>query len=370
MNMPAGACPNLAASGVGRHVARWGRALAWLGLVWAVALSMLACQPAPPAEPWRMAISPWLGYEPLVLAQENGTLPPAVRVVELTSNTESKRAFRNGLVELAALTLDEALRLADEGVALHIVAVLSDSAGADAVLAQPDVAARLAVARSPNQATDRPPLRIGLERTALGELMLAHWLARQGLRQADVQPIHLEAVEHEDALLARTVDLLITFEPMKTRLEQRGAVNVLNTRDLPGAVVDVLVARPGLDPERLAALLLAWDQAQQRLSTAAVPPWMAAAVDLSPDEYHQMLQGLRFLSLTEMLQRLQPVPGRTDAEAAPLAHSGQTMSTLLQHMALLRQPPDWPHLLNPEPLALALQTVQARGASQPVKGPP
>lgn len=345
-----------------------GRVWVW----WCAGLAawlLVACQPAP-AEPWRMAINPWVGYEPLVLAQENGTLPPAMRVVELASNTESKRAFRNGLVEVAALTLDEALRLADEGVALHIVAVLSDSAGADAVLAQPDVAARLAVARSPNQATDRPPLRIGLERTALGELMLAHWLAKQGLRQADVHPIHLEAAEHEHALTARSVDLLVTFEPMKTRLEQRGAVNVLNTRDLPGVVVDVLVARPGLDPERLAALLLAWDQAQQHLSTAAVPPWMAAAVDLSPDEYHQTLQGLRFLSLTDMLQRLQAVPGPTGAETAPLARSGQTMSTLLQHMALLSQPPDWPRLLNPAPLALALQTAQARGAAQPVKGPP
>lgn len=374
MNMPAGACPNLAASGVGRHVARWGRALAWLGLVWAVALSMLACQPAPPTEPWRIAISPWLGYEPLVLAQETDTLPPAMRVVELTSNTESKRAFRNGLVEVAALTLDEALRLADEGVALHIVAVLSDSAGADAVLAQPDVAARLAVARSPDQATDQPPLRIGLERTALGEFILAYWLDRQGLRPAGVQPIHLEAVEHENALSARTVDVLITFEPMKTRLEQRGVVNVFDTRELPGAVVDVLVARPGLDPERQAALLQAWDRAQRRLSTAAAPPWMAAAVDLSPGDYQQALQGLRFLPLTQMLQRLQPTPGRNGAEAAPLAQNGQTMGTLLQHMALIRQPPDWSRLLNPEPLALALQTARASpsaGASPPEKkGPP
>ena len=88
-----------------------------------------------------------MGYEPLVLAQETGTLPPAMRVVELASNTETKRAFRNGLIELAALTLDEALRLADEGEALHIVAVLSDSAGADAVLARADVAARNAPPR-------------------------------------------------------------------------------------------------------------------------------------------------------------------------------------------------------------------------------
>jgi NitT/TauT family transport system substrate-binding protein len=373
MNMPAGASPNLAASGVGRCVARWGRAWAWLGLVWALALSTLACQPAPPAEPWRIAISPWLGYEPLVLAQETDTLPPAMRVVELTSNTESQRAFRNGLVELAALTLDESLRLADEGVALHIVAVLSDSAGADAVLAPPDVAARLAVARSPNQATDRPPLRIGLERTALGEFLLAHWLDKQGLALADVQPTHLDAAEHENALTARTVDVLITFEPMKTRLERRGAVSVFDTRELPGAVVDVLVARPGLDPARLAALLLAWDGARQRLSNSAAPPWMALALDLSAGDYQQALQGLRFLSLADMQQRLQPEPGHTGSDTAALARSGQAISANLQTWTLIRQAPDWPRLINPKPLALALQSPwqgASVGATEAPKGPP
>ena len=118
---------------------------------------LAGCGPASPPAPWRIAVNPWVGYEPLVLAQETGTLPPAMRVVELASNTETKRAFRNGLIELAALTLDEALRLADEGEALHIVAVLSDSAGADAVLVRADVAARLKrPATAPPAATPAP----------------------------------------------------------------------------------------------------------------------------------------------------------------------------------------------------------------------
>ena len=58
---------------------------------------LAGCGPASPPAPWRIAVNPWVGYEPLVLAQETGTLPPAMRVVELASNTETKRAFRNGL---------------------------------------------------------------------------------------------------------------------------------------------------------------------------------------------------------------------------------------------------------------------------------
>ena len=341
-------------------LARWpgglGRVLLCMATAW-----LVGCGPASPPVPWRIAVNPWVGYEPLVLAQETGTLPPAMRVVELASNTESKRAFRNGLIEVAALTLDEALRLADEGEALHIVAVLSDSAGADAVLARADVATRLKQqAAAPPTAAQR--LRIGLERTALGELMLAHWLARQHLTLADVQPVHIEAADHEAALSNREVDVLVTFEPMKTRLEQRGAVNLLDTRFLPGEVVDVLVARPGLDPQRLATLLQAWDSARQRLVDASAPPeWLAAGLDLTSTQYLQTLNGLRFLPLAEMSVRLQPVSIQGKPATAPLARNSQHTVATLQRLGLLRQPPDWARLLDAGPLAQAL-------ANQPPAG--
>lgn len=223
----------------------------WLCTV-LVALSALwlgACNPASLPTPWRIAVNPWMGCEPWVFAQEMGTLPQAMRVVELASSTETKRAFRNGLIEVAALTWDEALRLADEGEALHIVAVLSESTGAD----------------------------------------------------------------------------------------------------------NVLVARPDLDISRLAALLLAWDHARQQLTSASgAPPWMAAGIGLTPSQYQQTLNGLRFLSLADMLQRLQPTQARSGSTSALPAQGGQARGAVLQRQGLIRQPPDWGHLLNPEALTLAL----------------
>ncbi|MDP2418003.1 MAG: hypothetical protein U1D25_03575 [Hydrogenophaga sp.] len=244
----------------------------WLGtvLVFLSAMWLAACNPTPPAPPWHIAVHPWVGYEPLVLAQEMGTLPPAMRVVELASSNETLRAFRNGLIEVAALTLDEALRLADEGEALHIVAALSDSAGADAVLSR----------------------------------------------------------------------------------------------------VDVMVARPGIDGQRLAALLLAWDSAHQQLThVSASQTWLAAGVDLTPAQYQQSLEVLRFLTLPEMHHRLQPTPSTAGPAEAPLAQSGRAMGGVLQSLGLIRQPPDWPSLLNPIPLAMAL-ALQPPSAAALSENPP
>lgn len=106
---------------------------AWLALLLAL-LALAGCS-EPSALPLRVGLNPWVGYDPLVLARERRLLDPAqVRVVELLSNTETQRALRNGQIDGAAMTLDEALRLADEGVALKIVAVLDISSGAGAVL--------------------------------------------------------------------------------------------------------------------------------------------------------------------------------------------------------------------------------------------
>ena len=190
--------------------------------------------------------------------------------------------------------------------------------------------------------------------------MLAHWLEHSRLSLADVQPIHIEAADHEAALSSREVDVLVTFDPMKTRLEQSGAVNLLDTRSLPGEVVDVLVARPGLDASRLAALLHAWSSARQRLVDASAPPeWLAAGLDLTLTQYLQTLDGLRFLPLAEMRTRLQPTPD--GAATAPLARDSQHTVATLQRLGLLRQPPDWVRLLDAEPLVQAL-------ASQPPAG--
>ena len=194
--------------------------------------------------------------------------------------------------------------------------------------------------------------------------MLAQWLEHSRLSLADVLPVHIEAADHEAALSSREVDVLVTFEPMKTRLEQRGAVNLLDTRSMPGEVVDVLVARPGLDASRLAALLLAWDSARQRLVDASAPPeWLAAGLDLTSTQYLQTLDGLRFLPLADMRARLQPVAIPGEPATAPLARNSQHTVATLQRLGLLRQPPDWARLLDAEPLVQALASQPPAGSS-------
>lgn len=98
-------------------------------------LWIASCSESPP-EPLRIVSSPWPGYEPLYLARDLGYFGNnRVNLFELPSADINMESFRNGSIDLATLTLDEAIELLRDGIKLRILLVMDFSNGADAVLA-------------------------------------------------------------------------------------------------------------------------------------------------------------------------------------------------------------------------------------------
>jgi len=304
-----------------------------------VLILLVGCQDSPPP-PLRVGINPWVGYDPLVLAREQALVDAKqLQIIELHSNTESTRALRNGLLDAAALTLDEALRLADTGMALKIVAVLDASNGADAVLAGPDIASL----------TDLKGKRIALEKTALGALMLDRLLKAGGLNHDQVETLHVEAAIHADVLANGSADVVITFEPMKSRLLNLGFHSLLDSSQMPGEVVDVLVVQANIAPQRTAYLLQAWEHGLQALQanperSAAL---LAVGTDLSREEYLDTLKGLYFVSLQDSARLLA-------GPQAAFIHNSVPLVDTLQQLGLLQKAPDWNALLDNRAALLAL----------------
>lgn len=279
----------------------------------------------PPEPPTRVLVNPWVGYDPLVLARERGLLDAGiVKVVELMSSTESQRALRNGLAEAAALTLDEALRLADGGMALRIVAMLSDFNCNHAVLARPEI-------RNPAQLKGR---RIALEETAHGALVLDRLLAAGGLTRADVTLLHAEAAMHAAMLISGRADAVITFEPMKSQLTGKGFRVVFQGLGMPYDFVDVLVARADLPEARIAALRAAWEAGRRalRADPQGAAALLAPGAELDPEAYLAILDGLRFLTPADNAARL---------KAAALERDAGALARDLLARGLLRRLPDW-----------------------------
>ncbi|HDP88855.1 MAG TPA: hypothetical protein ENN42_02715 [Thioalkalivibrio sp.] len=248
-----------------------------------------------PEPPLRVATSQWVGYQPLHLAQGHAFLPPdRFRFTDFGSNTESLRAFRNGNVEVAALTLDEVLLLSDADHDARVILVMDYSEGADAIVARPGIA----------RVADLRGKRVGVESTAATAYLLARALEIGGLTTADVTLVPLHAARQERAFRRGEVDALATFEPLRTRLLELGAREIFSSRQMPGEIVDVLVTRSRVieeRPEALSELLQGWFAAighLRRHPRDAVAA-MAPRTELSTDGFLQAIAGIHFPSHAE-----------------------------------------------------------------------
>ena len=124
----------------------------------------------------------WPGYEPLYLAREQSLFSEQdVELIELSSSTGVIRAMKNGSLQAAALTLDEAISLLVSGVDIEIVAVLDVSQGADMVIAQEPL----------SSLNDRKGKRVGVDTGTVGAGMLVGCLELAGIsaNEAEVFPV-------------------------------------------------------------------------------------------------------------------------------------------------------------------------------------
>lgn len=240
----------------------------------------------------RVGASIWPGYEPLYLAESYGIFDRrVVKLIDFSSNVDVMRAYRNGVIDVAALTADEALLIAQTEPSRHrIVLVMDYSNGADAIVARGEFAAM----------TDLRGRTIGAEANALGALMLSRALTLSGMSMRDIKFVPLALDDQESAFLNGEVDAVVTFEPRRTRLLARGAREVFSSKAIPGEVIDVLIARKSLllarrpQFEHLAA---AWFAAVEKIAVEPAQAAQRAAVHqgVSPEEFLNSLSGLQLL---------------------------------------------------------------------------
>lgn len=307
---------------------------AFVAAAFGIAMMFLAgCSEAPPL-PLSVGVSPWIGNDPFVFAYERRYVDRSrVKVVELASSSQALRTLDNGLLDAAALTLDEALRLADKGAAIRIVAVLAMSHGADAV-----------VARSPiTRPAQLKGKRIGIEDGSAGRLVLARMMETSPLRSNDVLLLRLEASQQEDALRDGWVDAIVTFEPMKSRLQGDGYQVIFDSSAMPGEIIDVLVVRADVLEHRLGDvvdLLAGWQRGVTALhmTPEAFADLLAPSISLTPAQYRAALDGLTFVTLEQSTELLSGQP-------APFVARHTGLAKLMVDLEMIDGPPDWRTLI-------------------------
>lgn len=254
-------------------------------LTLALILSLLGCSDQ--TDTLRIGANRWLGYGPLYLADDlHWMTPSGYRLVEYPHTTGVLRGYRNGLLDAALLTLDEALILQSSGQPVQILLVADVSAGADVLFANAHI----------QQLAQLRGQRIGVENSALGAFFLSRILDLAKLQAREISAIDMPVNEHLNALRTGQIDAAINFASASASFAPLGVHPLLDSRALPNEIIDVLV----INPQRVSAqqakrLRELWFTSQEQWfeQRQDIDPRLSRRLGLNGDELAQTLAGLQ-----------------------------------------------------------------------------
>jgi NitT/TauT family transport system substrate-binding protein len=180
-----------------------------------------------------VAIHPWVGYETLYIARDFNWLPTGILISDHVILEESMAALQSGKADAACLTLDEMLRARATGLPLSAALVFDISAGADRVLARPEI----------KTLADLANKRIGLDSGTAAALVFAKVLETAGLAPSEVTQVDLPPAKQIEGWRGNEVDAVITYEPIASALMHEGAQNLYDSRQMPNTIINVLAVR-------------------------------------------------------------------------------------------------------------------------------
>ncbi|GET44023.1 ABC-type nitrate/sulfonate/bicarbonate transporter protein [Microseira wollei NIES-4236] len=296
--------------------------------------ALVSCVQEPPP-PLRIGTNVWPGYETLYLARSLGYYDNTpIRLVDYPSGTEEVRAYRNGEIEAAGISLDQALVLAATNPDVRIVTVMDFSAGGDAILGKPNI-------------KNLPGLKgrkVGVESTALGAFVITRALGKVGLSPQEVEIVPLQVSEHERAFKEGKIDAVVTFGPPLTKLLATGAKILFDSKQIPGEIVDVLIVRSSAiqnQPDAVQALVNGRFRALEYLQSNPLDAAgrIALRTGVTAEQFLQSLEGLSQPNLQENQRLL----SKTDPM---LLNSINRLAEVMLENNLLPKPVDTTALLD------------------------
>lgn len=305
-----------------------------LGL--ACILFISGCAPKP--QPISISIHTWPGYEPILLARDMGWLDEKqVKLIRATSATDSIKQLEEGKIDAAGLTLDEVLRVREQGIPVSVILVCDVSAGADMLLARPDI----------KTLSDIKGGRIAVEDGALGSLMLYQVLQAAGLKVEDIKPVSITIDKQADAWKNGEIDAAITYEPGSSEMMKMGGKILFDSRQIPNLIFDVIAVRTSvLDEAHAEALRHLVSAHLKTLKYIHSNPddaayRMAPHFNLSHDQVMATFKGLVLPDLDNNIRLI-------DTATPTVLKSAKTVADVMLKAGILHQQANLNGLLRPE----------------------
>lgn len=212
---------------------------------------LVSCGKAPEPKVIRVGFNTWPGYEFIYLAQVKGFYAEqglTVKLVELNSLGDVRRAFERGQIDVMASTMVETLVAAESTrQPISIIAVTDASYGADVLLTKKE--------SSLQSMADIKGRSMGMEAATVDVLVASAALESVGLTLNDVNVVTGAQDDLVAQLAAGKLDSLQTYPPYSIKLMQTNEYRVLfDTKSIPGRIFDILSVKREFETKNRAEL--------------------------------------------------------------------------------------------------------------------
>ena len=276
-----------------------------LPLLAASVLLLAGCGRNEGSAPLRIAVNVWPGYDTLWLAEQLGFTAAEglnVRIFTTDSLGASRRLLKLGEADVIGGTLVELISTRrTDGIDARAVALLDVSLGPDVILGRPGI----------TRFEDLRGRRVGIEPGTSDVLLLAAALRARGLTPEDVKEVPVSHREKAEALRTGAIDAICSYPPESDEARRNAGATVLfSSAEVPGAIVDVLIAPADVVRDRrrqLAALLRANQRAVEALrNDPAARRLMAGRGGATEEQLREQLAGLELPALASQPARFGP----------------------------------------------------------------
>lgn len=279
----------------------------------------------------RIGTNSWVGYQPLYLAEHTGSYHNVnVSLTQMPSASDVIRAFKNGLIDCAALTLDEAFTLMQDGEDLRLLFIMDISNGADCIMSLPEI-------KNAEQLRNK---KIGVENSAVGAFVLSRALEINKIPASEISLVPLIFSDHEQAFLNKEVDAVVTFEPVKTKLVNAGANVIFDSKKIPNEIFDVFVARRDFcdkNKEQLDMLANAWFESLEYMQShnKQADLFLSKQLGITTEEFKKSLDGIKLPNRKENKQILEQDFVKSATKISEIMVSKKLLSKMVDPTKLL-----------------------------------
>ena len=247
-------------------------------------------------EPLRIGYLTWVGLGPLFVAKEKGFFTKEGVEVELINMAIHEAMYAGlfaGQIDMIDATVDDMLPNYDPEQPYACVFTLTESLGADGIIATKDI----------RSIADLEGKTVAFAERTVSQFYLNVLLRDAGLSEADIETVNMSGDDAGNAFLMQEVDAAVSWEPWLTQGKEAAHGHLLaDTSERPGLVADCLVTRTDVLHARLPefkAVARAWDAAldyvaahpheSNEIMARNVGGWLE-----DPAVFAETLQGVRF----------------------------------------------------------------------------